>query len=149
MINFKKIYDLKDEPPTVREEMTSKGLKRVFLTANGEKEVINTHGDGDDLVKIFQEIINGATKDFETYAGETHNIKSRVIFATAAGFLFDPNYMIDYGDATLTFEEMFLVAFPGHSLNMFRRSLIEKVLTENPTLDPMFYIDVMWRTFNV
>lgn len=86
----------------------------------------------EDSVKILTAIIHQAVKDFERLAHPSQRTSkaSRESWSTASKFLFDNDYIIDYGDVELNLKEMLYYINPegSFSVSSLRRSLVSKTI---------------------
>jgi len=93
-------------------------------------KVISTSCTLTDTKVLMSAIISQAVKDFERLANPSSRKKKADIeyWETAKGFLFDDNYLIQYGDLELNFAEMLnsIAEESGFCIFSLRRSLIKK-----------------------
>jgi len=105
-------------------------LVREFEWNGSTFFVMNTPCSSEDSIKLLTAIIHQAVKDFERLAHPSSRTDkvTRESWSTASQFLFDNNYLIDFGDLQLNLSDMLLHISPKGSFNVpsLRRSLIQK-----------------------
>ena len=109
--------------------MNNKRYNKWHIAGNNE---ISFYLEGKDLLIedikiIFLKIIQQAERDLVSLISST-SAKEKILWEEAQAFLFNDEYVIDWGDVTLSFNDISYIL--GYDPNWMRKKIMNKIRKE-------------------
>lgn len=113
----------------IREEQTDKGLVRYFLWNDKEYSCLNEPCFRDDAITLLRVILQQAVNDYvKLSCKKLTKEEDKFNFQTAAGFLFDDDYYINYGGMDMSCSDIvFYLTGSEPNMSMFREGIERQV----------------------
>jgi hypothetical protein len=114
-------------------EESEEGLVRYFKWNDKEYSIVNARPFSDDAKVILRAILTQSINDYvKLHPGESTKEEDRFNYQTARNFLFDDDYVIDYGGIDIGIRDLiFFITGTDPNMEMFRAGILRKLDVNN------------------